>query len=634
MARMHTPLKPAQFAGIIPAGYRPDVDGLRAVSILAVVWYHAFPDLVPGGFVGVDIFFVISGYLITTIIVGELSTNSFSILTFYQRRIRRIFPALIVVLTAAYAAGWFILLPRDFKLLGDNLLGGAFFFANFVQLRGQDYFAPDAATNPLLHLWSLGIEEQFYIFWPLLLAVLHSSRMRMIVIAGIAVASLAANLALVGDHQSVAFYSPVTRAWELLAGALLARPGAVDGAVIRKIPDNIKGWLGLLLIALAIAFLDSTSKYPGWGALLPVAGAVLLLDARSSQVNRFLLSNRAMIFVGLVSYPLYLWHWPILTYLRIVRDTVPTFLEKDLAVVLSFVLACGTYYLVERPIRQRRNAVFALAPAMISLAAIGLVTTLGAGFDFRFPAEVREIAMLTKANSGFRANCFLETGQNPDDRPTRCVEAGSGPLIFVWGDSTAATLYPGLKAEQARHSFRIAQFTSAACSPILGVAKAPACIALNDEAFAVIRNIRPNVVLLHAMWNERTDFAGLRRTIAALKQAGIRRIVLLGPGPLWKRTLPFMLVNAYRFTHQVPDRIQRGVSGPEVDALLTQFAGEEHIEFISARKPFCNPDGCLTRTGDSAGDVVVWDQVHLSEKGSEFLAAAIVGDLLAERKAD
>lgn len=631
---MHKPLKPAYFADTIAAGYRPDIDGLRAVSILAVVWYHAFPDLVPGGFVGVDVFFVISGYLITSIIVGELATNSFSILSFYQRRIRRIFPALIVVLATSYVAGWFILLPLDFKLLGDNLVGGAFFFANFVQLRGQDYFAPDAATNPLLHLWSLGIEEQFYIFWPLLLAVLHSSRMRMIVIAGIAIASLVANLALVGDHQAVAFYSPATRAWELLAGALLARPKAGDDAILRGIPDNIKGWLGLLLIALAIALLDSTSKYPGWGALLPVAGAVLLLDARGSQVNRLLLSNRFMIFTGLISYPLYLWHWPVLTYLRILRDTVPTFLEKDLAVGLSFLLAWGTYIFVERPIRQRRNAVIALAPAMIALAAIGFLTTLGAGFDFRFPPEVREIATLTKENSGFRKNCFLETGENPDDRPTRCVEKGSGPLIFVWGDSTAATLYPGLKAEQQHHSFRIAQFTSAACSPILGAAKAPACIALNDETFAVIRNIKPDVVLLHAMWNEQTDFAGLRRTIAALKQAGIARIVVLGPGPLWKRTLPFMLVNAYRFQHQLPDRILRGVSGPEVDTLMAQFSKDEHVEYISAWRPFCNADGCLTRTGNSARDVVVWDIVHLSEKGSQFLASAIVNDLLAPTKSD
>jgi peptidoglycan/LPS O-acetylase OafA/YrhL len=629
MARMHTPLKPAQFADTIPAGYRPDIDGLRAVSILAVVWYHAFPELVPGGFVGVDIFFVISGYLITTIIVSQLAQNSFSLQTFYQRRIRRIFPALVVMLAATYAAGWFIQLPRDFKLLGDNLLGGALFFANFVQLWSQDYFAPDAETNPLLHLWSLGIEEQFYIFWPLLLAVLHSSRLRLIVIVSIALASLAANIALVGDHQPIAFYSPATRAWELLAGALLARPGASEGTMLRFIPDNAKGWLGLLLIALAIAFLDSSSKYPGWGALLPVGGAVLLLDAHSSQVNRLLLSNRFMVFTGLISYPLYLWHWPILTYLRIVRDTVPTFLEKDLAVAVAFALASLTYAYVERPIRHWRHAVTALAPAMLALAAIGLVTALGSGFEFRFPSEVREIAALPgKDNSGFRPNCFLETGETAVDRPNNCVETGSGPLIFVWGDSTAATLYPGLKAEQQLHAFRIAQFTSAACAPILGVAKARACIDLNDEAFGVIRKIRPDVVVLHAMWNEGTDFTNLRKTIAELKEAGIRRIVLLGPVPLWKRTLPFMLVNAYRFSHDVPDRILRGVSGPGVDALLMQFAKDEHIEFVSARASFCNADGCLTRTSHAARDVVVWDIVHLSETGSRFLAHAIVNDLL------
>src|SRR5207237_2941721 len=272
------------------AAYRPDIDGLRAVSILAVVWYHAFPSSVPGGFVGVDIFFVISGFLITRIIVGELATNSFSIIAFYRRRIRRIFPALILILATTCAVGWLVLLPRDFKLLGDNIVGGAGFFANVVQLRGRDYFAPDASTNPLLHLWSLGIEEQFYIFWPLLLVVLNGRLFRVMVIAAMAIASMAANLYLVADHQTIAFYSPVTRAWELLAGALLVRSNADGAACFRKIPDDIKGAAGVLLIMVAAGLLSSTYQYPGWGSLMPVIGAALLLDARGSIVNRRLVS--------------------------------------------------------------------------------------------------------------------------------------------------------------------------------------------------------------------------------------------------------------------------------------------------------------------------------------------------------
>jgi peptidoglycan/LPS O-acetylase OafA/YrhL len=623
---MLTRSQPTILAATAPVAYRPDIDGLRAVSILAVVWYHALPLAIPGGFVGVDIFFVISGFLITRIIVGELATNSFSILAFYRRRIRRIFPALIVVLAATYAVGWVVLLPRDFKLLGDNIVGGTGFFANLVQLQGRDYFAPDASTNPLLHLWSLGIEEQFYILWPLLLVVLKGRPLRAMAIA---IASVAANLHLVADHQAIAFYSPVTRAWELLAGALLVQSNGDGAAYFRKIPDDVKGAVGALLIVLAIGLLKSTSKYPGWGALMPVIGAALLLDARGSMVNRRLLSHPAMVFIGFVSYPLYLWHWPILCYLGILRGNDPTILEKVLAVAVAFILACGTYSFVERPIRRRRNAVIGLALAMSVMGGIGLCTILTSGFGFRFPPEVSEIASLpAKANAGFRADCFLESGEVSSQRRQRCIETGSGPLIFVWGDSTAATLYPGLKQAQQHHSFRVAQFTAAACAPILATQGSARCIAANRESFDTIAEFRPDILLLQAMWNEHTDFQGLRETIAGLMRIGVTRIVLIGPVPYWKRTLPFMLVNAYRRQHQLPDRIASGVSGSAVDNLMEQFSKAEHVEYFSAWRRFCSLDGCVTRIGPLASDVVVSDQAHLSNKGSEFLVSAITNDLL------
>ena len=626
---MLTRPQPTAFAATAPAAYRPDIDGLRAVSILAVVWYHAFPLAIPGGFVGVDVFFVISGFLITRIIVGELATNSFSILGFYRRRLLRIFPALIVVLAATYAVGGLVLLPGDFKLLGGNIVGGAGFFANLVQLQGRDYFAPDASTNPLLHLWSLGIEEQFYILWPLLLVVLKGRPFRAMAISAIAIASVAANLYLVADHQAIAFYSPVTRAWELLAGALLVQSNGDGAAYLHKIPDDAKGAAGALLIVLAIGLLNSTSKYPGWGALMPVIGAALLLDARGSMVNRRLLSHPAMVFIGLVSYPLYLWHWPVLSYLGILRGNDPTILEKVLAVAVAFILACGTYSFVERPIRRRRNAVIGLALAMSVMGGIGLCTILTSGFGFRFPPEVTEIASLpAKANAGFRADCFLESGEVSSQRRQRCIEIGAGPLIFVWGDSTAAALYPGLKQAQQHHSFRVAQFTAASCAPIIATQGSARCIAANRETFDTIATTSPDILLLQAMWNEHTDFQGLRETIAGLRRMGVARIVLIGPVPYWKRTLPFMLVNAYRWQHRLPDRIASGVSGPAVDNLMEQFSKAEHVEYFSAWRRFCDPDGCMTRIGPLASDVVVSDQAHLSNKGSEFLVSTITHDLL------
>jgi hypothetical protein len=335
-----------------------------------------------------------------------------------------------------------------------------------------------------------------------------------------------------------------------------------------------------------------------------------------------------MILVGRVSYPFYLWHWPMLCYLEIVRGGVANALEKDIAVLFAFALACGTTYFIEKPIRHLRPIVGGLALAMISVAAVGLFTVLGEGFSFRFPTEVSDIASLpSKNNTGFRANCFLEMGDVPADRRTRCIEGGDGPVVFVWGDSTAAALYPGLKAEQQRHPFRIAQFTAAACTPSVGAGGASQCANLNEDAFRVIADTRPDIVLLHAMWSEKTDLAALRQTLSNLKHAGIQRIVILGPVPIWKRSPPFRLVNSYRFEHRLPDRIADGVSGPEVDNLMARFSKAEGVEYISAWKRFCNSQGCITRLGPSAEDIVVWDQVHLSNKGSEFLGQAIIGDL-------
>jgi hypothetical protein len=361
----------------------------------------------------------------------------------------------------------------------------------------------------------------------------------------------------------------------------------------------------------------------------------LLLDARGSIVNRRLLSHPAMIFVGLVSYPLYLWHWPILSYLGILRGGDPTALEKDLAVAVAFMLACGTYSFIERPIRRRRNAVVGLALAMSLIGGIALCTILASGLGFRFPPQISDIASLpTRENAGFRADCFLEAGEVSSQRRTRCIEGGSGPMIFVWGDSTAAALYPGLKQAQRYHSFRVAQFTSNDCPPMIGTRGSVQCTELNRETFDIIAATRPDILLLHAMWRENANLQELRETIFALRRVGVARIVIIGPVPLWKRPLPFMLVNAYRLQHRLPDRIAGGVSGPLVDDLLEQFSRAEHVEYFSAWRRFCNLDGCMTRTGPSAKDVVVWDQAHLSNRGSEFLGAAITNDLLAADAAD
>jgi peptidoglycan/LPS O-acetylase OafA/YrhL len=610
--------------------YRADIDGLRAVSILLVVAYHAQPWLVRGGFIGVDIFFVISGFLITRIILSEAKAGTFSSLAFYARRVRRIFPALIVVLATTYLIGWIILLPDGFALLGKSTAAGVAFVSNLFQLNQTGYFAPDAAENPLLHLWSLGIEEQFYIFWPLLLVLLLGSKYRRIRIAAIAAASFGLSLLIFLGLKEWSFYSPLPRAWELLAGGLLAS-SQVEGVARQSSPlrENLLSAAGLAAIIGAAAALNKESLFPGAWALLPVLGAVLIIIAPNSTVNRVLLSSRAMVAIGLISYPLYLWHWPLLSYLGIIRNGVPNAIEIWAVVIVAFILAWLTYRFVEIPLRRQPKAVAGLSFALLAVGLAGIATAANSGFPLRFPAEIRAIAMLApQSNDGFGDKCFLE---GPGARlDANCIEQGDKPLLFLWGDSTAAALYPGLKRAEETVPFRLARFAVPGCAPIL--AASVSCDGNNDLVFGFVKSSRPDIVLLHAMWDRTHNLDRLAATIEQLKALKIPRIVILGPVPLWKRTLPLALVNAYRLTHVIEDRISAGVTGAGSDEQMRSFSQAHGVEYISAWRVLCDGNGCLTRVGPTAEEVVTTDIVHLSNAGSKYLVEKIEGDLFSPKR--
>ena len=613
------------------AGYRADIDGLRAVSILLVVGYHAQPWLVPGGFIGVDIFFVISGFLISRIILTQIKVGTFSSLEFYARRIRRIFPALIVVLAATYLIGWFVLLPDGFSVLGESIAAGVGFVSNLFQLRQAGYFAPDAAENPLLHLWSLGIEEQFYIFWPPVLLMLSGSKRRGFWMVVIAAASFCVSLMIFFGYKEWSFYSPISRAWELLAGGIVAN-GYVDYPEYeqRRFPqrDNLPATIGIAAIVGAAIGLDRSRLFPGLYALLPVLGAVLIIVSPNSWVNRILLSNRLMVLLGLISYPLYLWHWPLLSYLAIMRNGVPNFVEIWIIVIVAVVLSWLTFRFVEIPLRRRQSVVPKLSFGLIAVGLVGIVTAVASGFGFRFSPEIRDIAQLSpQSNAGFRDKCFLEVPGSEFN--SSCIEQGEKPLLLLWGDSTAAALYPGLKKAQETVPFRLARFTAPACAPILATGSNARCDAANDLVFGLIKSSHPEIVLLHAMWDKNNDLDQLRDTIRQLKVLNIPRIVILGPVPVWKRTLPQAMVNSYRFRHAIADRIATGMSGPQGDAQMEAFSKAAGVEYISAWHTLCNSEGCMTRVGPTANDVITTDIVHLSDAGSNFLIGAIGRNLFS-----
>ena len=388
--------------------YRPDIDGLRAIAVIAVVAFHGFPDLITGGFIGVDIFFVISGYLISTIIFEGLYKGDFYFLDFYARRIRRIFPALLLVLVMVFVFGWFELSSDEYKQLGKHIAAGAGFVSNLAYWSEAGYFDNLSETKPLLHLWSLGIEEQFYIFWPLLLWVFWKRNFNFLTTALIlTIASFALNAKGVRQDSVAAFYSPHSRFWELSCGSLLAWlalykkqkseniTNIADRFLFLLTPQdqnkgslaNIFSFAGLFLVAYGFGVIDKTSSFPGKLALIPVAGAALIIAAgNNAWFNRIILSNKVAVWLGLISFPLYLWHWPLLSFARIIEGDIPSPESRLAIILLSILLAWLTYKFVELPLRfgdRRKSKTAALVGLMIIVGYVGYNTYKRNGFSFR-----------------------------------------------------------------------------------------------------------------------------------------------------------------------------------------------------------------------------------------------------------
>lgn len=597
---------------------------------MLVVLYHAFPQAMRGGFVGVDIFFVISGFLITGIIARELEAERFSLLGFYNRRIRRIFPALIVVLCAVLVLGWLWMLPAAYAQLSADVFASAAFVANIALLLQSGYFDVEAARKPLLHLWSLGIEEQFYLFWPLILMLAARLRLKLPNVAVIiGLASFALNIALIDSKPVATFYLPFTRAWELLAGAALACGwGQLNQGAFAS---NWRAGIGTLLVAIAAAALDTSRAFPGWWAVLPVLGSVLLLSAPQAWGCRQVLASPPMVWIGLISYPLYLWHWPLLVFFALIKFAPLTLLERGLIVGLSVGLAWATYRFVEIPFRFGRPSparLLSLGAGMALVAAAGVVVVQNRGFDFRLPGEIRGMTEVTTQSSKWRVHeCLLDLSHEMSFAEG-CIDRSRRPLILVWGDSTAGALMPGLRKAQESRAFGVAQFTSSSCIPALttDVAGTPNCRAINDKVLSLARDLKPDIVLLHSTWDRYLD--GVAATVTALRQETNARIVVLGSVPWWKRGLPNEVLRYFMLHHRlISERsasAQADGSGPKLREKLVPLGAE----FISVWDVMCNADGCLTRIGNTAADISATDQVHLTEKGSEFLISATIDRIL------
>lgn len=616
--------------------YRADIDGLRAIAVILVLAFHAFPNLVPGGFIGVDVFFVISGFLITRII----SFGDFSFRGFYARRARRLFPALALVTAFSVIAGWLYLTPAQFESLGKQVLASSLFVPNLLFWSEAGYFDAAAQTKPLLHLWSLGVEEQFYFVWPALLLVSARLRLNIIwVLAGVTLLALVHCLHLhyVGA-SSAAFYSPLSRAWELSAGGLLA---------FATVKPNTSRWstlgvvVGLGMLVLHARYIGGGSHWPNITTITVVIGSMLVIYfGRASNFAQRALGSTLMVFLGRISYPLYLWHWPILTFLYLRNGAAISNQQAAAALFVSFCLAALTYLAVEEPLKKRLSLRFlaTLATSVLALVgATGFTIVLLKGIPSRLPTSLQEALAYEQYDfkaDAYNPGCWLDNTEPTSKLLPVCIQRSEVDSIAIWGDSHAARLSPGLR--KVFGADRVSQLTRNGCAPVLGLG-APASLGCRDgnaDVLALIEKLRPKTLILFGAWQnyptlwESTSEHGrmLIDTIRKVKAAGISKILIIGPAPRFDPSLPSMLLRDWSLVRwtTVPVRLKTDLRATDaIDKNLEQLAKETHVGFFSLINLLCNDDGCLTKLATSRSNLLSWDYGHLTTDGAEIVAHAL-----------
>ena len=666
----------------IPAGgahYRPDIDGLRAVAVLAVIGFHS--HWIRGGFVGVDIFFVISGFLITNIILNDLDRDRFSFRDFYARRIRRIFPALLLVLAAVLAFGWRALFSFELEALGKHIFGGAAFTANIFYWRESGYFDSAAVTKPLLHLWSLGVEEQFYLLFPGLLYLSKKLKLRAApVIITLFACSFFYNIVLYKQREAAAdFYSPLARFWELMIGAALAATGRngaefwvklrnktnqVLAAIVKKpfisdgrIISAVASTLGFILITIAIFTFREKSAYPGHWALTPTLGAALvILAGPQGWFNRRLLSAKWLVAIGLISYPLYLWHWPFISFLYIIHGVTPNRVERFIVLAVSLLLAALTYKLVERPLRfglkARRLKTNLLMASMIIMAGLGLYVKNGHGFPERphiliYNERLAE-AELYKLAPRRNKEC-LTYAPAMSDNYCNFTDAGSHLTVAIIGDSHALSANPGLAKLNSTLGYNTILLGENALLPFLGVERA-----INAERENMLINsiidfvnakgdIRKIFIIAFGsgyytgryvsgkqidekLLVSRTNFEeSLNKTVEKLAEAG-KEVFVVMELPMVKAHLPSHVPRPFRRVDPLPSLNKSEVVERQSDykRILDNL---EKATIIDPTDAFCPEEECLAFS--PTGLPLYIDDHHLNVLGSDFLAERVFKKYLA-----
>lgn len=644
--------------------YKREIDGLRGIAVVAVVLCHANVTGFRGGFVGVDVFFVISGFLITRLILAEQRASTFTLSSFYERRARRILPALFVVLFACLPLAWFSLLPGDMKRFAASLAATAGFASNMLFSMTTGYFSPRSQLEPLQHLWTLGVEEQFYLIFPLLFLIVPSvnRRSRVGVWALIGLTSLVGAHRLAASHPSLAFFLMPTRFWELLVGVVIAcsqdAHTAEDAPSAKRTSGVVQQWLsgtGLLMILIAVVAFDQTTPFPDVAATVPAIGAALvILFARPHTTVGKLLGANVFVKIGLTSYSVYLWHQPLLAFARRRAPLGDGVWLTSGCVALSFALAYLTWRYVETPFRDRRRSTRAMvflgsAAGSVLFASIGVFGYVSDGDVGQVDAQRRsflayfnndrpDLPYFSKAGiiEHFRFDCDFydlqayregrETMNAREAIATSCYTAtpNSNRVVLLWGDSHAQQ-FNGALRRTLPPEWSVLQVASSGCQPRLGASatRSDYCAYSNWFAVETIRSVRPAVVLVAQ--DDRHDVGAMQSLMAFMLSAGVGKVLFVGPTPHWRVSLPeiasTLLPHPPRRTMLLGDQTVR-----LLDARLQRtFPTNDRAAYVSVIDYFCNADGCLLYYGDDLSTGITSnDDGHLTPIAAQHFAEDVL----------
>lgn len=633
-----------------PLRYRPELDGLRALAVAAVIATHLRLPGFPGGFLGVDIFFVLSGYLIFADVAARGGPRAKSALSFYGRRLRRIVPAYYAMLTLSLAAGFIVLMPGDLTSLATGAIASALFVPNILFWTQSGYFDPPAAFNPLLHSWSLGIEAQFYLLFPLLPWVLSRAapravdddapqaqdqsamRRRHVMLAALAVAAFALCMGLREIGHSAGFYLIPGRLWEFLAGCVAAS-GAIPPLRHRVLREFVAAG-GLLVLLLAMTIFSGKTPHPAPITLIPVLATAGIIHAtdRADSAAGWLLRRKAFVFTGVISYSLYLWHWPLIVFARYAG--VPfTPVTIGAGLVALYLASAASWAFIETPPRRMRRrpgtsgaldrhraAALWAAGGMAILTASCLILGLR-GLPQRFPAEVAQVAEyydFGERGPYREGTCFLTTRQSIGDfKPAQCLQLDPGAKnVLVLGDSHAAHLWEGLHGAWPGVNFL--QATASGCKPSLAPTGADRCTILMHQ---MVREFLPqhhvDAILIAALWDA-DDIGPLRDLIKAVKPYARGGVDLIGPMPRYDEPMATLLAQSLWKNDLASVASHRLASVPVLDQeMAAAFTGTVH--YVSAYQAMCPRGDCLLFA--APGIPMQFDYHHLTDRGGDRLIA-------------